>query len=1071
MKHVFITFLAFLIVFCSFGQNQKKIDSLENLVIKTPVKERTTVYLSLADETLYNNPQLSLNYAKTALEYAQKYDGYEIQSKAYGYIAAAYYYLNEIDLCIKNDLLALENAKKSQNNELIARTYNNLFLDYLSKGDIPKILSYGKHAIQKYKKINNYKQMGNVYAQIGIVYTQIGNNDTALKYFDSSFAEAEKIKDTTILFMVLNSYGMTYQNIAMYDQSIDYYFKALQLCKENSNTPNHMNLGVVLTNIATVYSDWGMLDTALTYHEKALEIYYETETNHGISIALNNIGEIYMKKGNIDKSLDFFQKSLLLKEKLNNEVRIANTLINIAEAYIKKKDYVEALKQLERTYELYKKNEEKYGETSALLQIGNVYSKLNKSEKSKDAYLSALEISSEFGFLDMKKDACYGLYELYKNSGNLKEALKYHEDYMIIKDSIFTQKSQQQIANYAIKYNLEQKDREIKLQQLELANQEITVKQKIVQRNVFIAAFIVIAMLAFVVFYRYRIKKKISQTLSLQNEEIKNQHNKIIMQRNNLAELNRDLLIQKEEITNQKNLLDEAIQNLEISNSELEKLSLVAREVNNSVVICDNNGKIEWVNQGFENLHQKNKDNFIKEHGDTLVKVHSDFDTKKKILAGIQNKEPVVYEYPINYSSNKVKWVQATLTPILHEENGDLSKVIVIESDISQLKKIEKEAVTAKRSQEVNQTKAEFLANMSHEIRTPLNAIVGFAKLLEKENAADKQQEYIKTIQNSAQSLLKIINDILELSKIETIGADIIRTPINIYNFSRDVIKVFFIEAQQKKIELIVEIDEDLPANLFLDEVRLRQVLFNLMGNAVKFTKQGFVKIKVSYKPHSNSTKNVALSISVIDTGIGIPKAKQKDIFEAFEKYQSNNNKQGGLGLGLTISMKLVHAMAGHISIQSEEGKGSIFTIHLPKVKISGDLLTISEVPKNIDHITAIKDSLVSSDVHEVKTKDFISNDVVNELKKIDKKQIAQYIDALKGTFFEEYKLLKKTSKMNQIKAFANHLNDFANDNSLGLIKNYSDLLLEHAEEFNIRDVKKLINSYELLIRTMETNT
>ena len=257
--------------------------------------------------------------------------------------------------------------------------------------------------------------------------------------------------------------------------------------------------------------------------------------------------------------------------------------------------------------------------------------------------------------------------------------------------------------------------------------------------------------------------------------------------------------------------------------------------------------------------------------------------------------------------------------------------------EIKERKKLQEKLIKAKElADAANKSKSEFLANMSHEIRTPMNAIVGFTELLNEQLEEPRLKSYVKTIQSASNTLLTLINDILDLSKIEAGKLKIEKKPTNLFHLTNEISSIFTMSVQKKGLELIVDMDKSIPESLLLDEVRLRQILFNLIGNAVKFTQYGFIRLSVRALDVDEHLSKVNLEISVKDSGIGIAKDQLKKIFKEFEQTDGQDNRKfGGTGLGLSISKRLSEMMGGDISVNSIEGKGATFIVHLYGVDIS----------------------------------------------------------------------------------------------------------------------------------------
>src|SRR5579863_1038394 len=233
-------------------------------------------------------------------------------------------------------------------------------------------------------------------------------------------------------------------------------------------------------------------------------------------------------------------------------------------------------------------------------------------------------------------------------------------------------------------------------------------------------------------------------------------------------------------------------------------------------------------------------------------------------------------------------------------------------------------AVAKKSAEAANKAKSEFLANMSHELRTPMNAILGMTHLALHAPRGSDQQMYLRTVQSSAESLLGLLSELLDFSRIEAGKLKLETIPFSLGELIDDTLKSFSGELEAKKLRVSSEVDARVPERLLGDSLRLRQVLVNVVGNAIKFTRAGEISVRVS--PVDESAGEVTLLFTVRDTGVGIAAEKQQSIFEAFEQADSSTTREyGGTGLGLAISAKIVGLMRGRIWVDSEVGAGSSF--------------------------------------------------------------------------------------------------------------------------------------------------
>jgi PAS domain S-box-containing protein len=367
----------------------------------------------------------------------------------------------------------------------------------------------------------------------------------------------------------------------------------------------------------------------------------------------------------------------------------------------------------------------------------------------------------------------------------------------------------------------------------------------------------------------------------------------------------------------------------EIINTELEKLSIVASETDNSTAIYDNRGKIEWCNSRFEKLYDISLDELIKSKHDNITDIVPNENIKELVNKCLESKKPVLFETHTETKRKKEMWIQTTLSPFIRSEK--ILKIIAIDSDITNLKLNEKDLELAKeKAVEADRLKTVFLGNMSHEVRTPLNGIIGFSELLNNNNITDeKKNRYIQLIRNNGEQLIRIIDDIVDISLIESNQLRINPAEFELCPFYYEIINFF--DAYKATIDKAhIQLIHDLRIKnekykIISDKFRLKQVIMNLLKNAFTFTIEGQIKFGCFTQGNKN------LFFYVEDTGIGVDPSKKDIIFERFRQVDENlGRKYGGAGLGLSISKGLVEKLGGDIWIDSNYSNGLKICFTIP---------------------------------------------------------------------------------------------------------------------------------------------
>ncbi|MEA3500447.1 MAG: response regulator [Candidatus Marinimicrobia bacterium] len=381
---------------------------------------------------------------------------------------------------------------------------------------------------------------------------------------------------------------------------------------------------------------------------------------------------------------------------------------------------------------------------------------------------------------------------------------------------------------------------------------------------------------------------------------------------------------------------------LQMSKKNFEDL---AKNAFDCITINDKDGNYVFANNRAWELSGYTVEELLKLNVKDLTPSSKIKEVKDRIKKRIESKsDSNVFESTLLNKNGKIIPIEIAASRTLWQ--GKAAELLFFR-DITKRKMIEKKLKESRdqalelamEAKKADKTKSEFLANMSHEIRTPMNGIIGMTEILLDTSLTMEQKDYANTVKNSADQLMNLINDILDFSKIEAGKFKIENIDFNIFTSIEEFIDLVAIRAEKKDLRLINKIEPDIPSNLYGDPSRVRQILINLVGNAVKFTDEGEIVVSVSLE--NEDDENVNVRFEVIDTGIGIPEDKIDTVFDQFTQADaSTTRKYGGTGLGLAISKRLIEMMDGEIGVKSKEGEGSTFwfTINFKKTKEKKEL-------------------------------------------------------------------------------------------------------------------------------------
>ncbi len=630
---------------------------------------------------------------------------------------------------------------------------------------------------------------------------------------------------------------------------------------------------------------------------------------------LNNLSEISLKNSSI-QSLNYAKQALSISENLSDTAGILTSLSNIVWAYHKSGDVPEALENYLDIAKIQAKTGDKQGLSTTYNNMGWIlYHESNYSQALK-YYQLALKLKREVDDKAGEAKTLHNISGCYVKTGDKAKAMEYlimsYEIKAIIKDTAAAKSTLNDMNKL---YSSTENEINIRkqLERILKASDSAHLEEM----------------------------SRLSSDLSARDKLLADKEADIEIFKTQIIKSAREIEDRENRIRNQRITIDTLVErklrdSLKILN--LLNQDLIKNQRLSNLILAVQKNSIDSKQDSITRLNQKIQIDSLtlirnKEHVELLRKEN----THQAELA--ENREKLLDNQRILYGS--VIALLSTIAVFFIYRFSTRKKYYETLAEKNRELETEKE-----KAELASSYKTEFLANMSHEIRTPMNAILGFSDLLSKRIDDPKNKDYVSSIVTSGKSLLTLINDILDLSKIEAGKFELDFEPVDIRNLFEEVRQIFDLNIKGKGLGFQMDVDEKLPAALMLDETRLRQILVNLVGNAIKFTHKG--EITLSAKALEISDTDATLALSVEDTGIGIPKSQQEIIFESFRQQSGQKSKfYGGTGLGLSITRRLAEMMHGTIIVESEVDRGSKFTVVFETISIADNAeMQLSAIPQ-----------------------------------------------------------------------------------------------------------------------------
>jgi len=673
-------------------------------------------------------------------------------------------------------------------------------------------------------------------------------------------------------------------------------------------------------------------DKAIELGNQALEIAVDIKDVKREADAYFQIAEAFSLKGENIRALDYSLKSLKTYSGINDRTGMAQSYNACGKVYKLLGDYSTALDYHLKALRIYEDLEDKKGIANSMIYAGIVYRNLGNSDIAMDYYDQAINAGREIDNYQILSDALVSKGNIYWYNGENDKALQFYKEALsILNESEIDGDELAGIYNNIGNVNRQNGNF---FSALEFYEKSLDISKRLGDKNL-------IAVTLKNIGITYKMSENYQKALDYLNQS------RELAEEIRLMAVNQETLL---ELSNTWTALQDYKKALDYYKAYT--------ELNKSMTKEQASNKISIMQLGYH-LKEEAQKQTIRE-----------FDLTMKVLKERNIRNVIIFITLLAISFIFILWTRYKLKLKKNQElrllNADLEKRV--EERTRRLREEnERRRIAQEHAELANETKNRFLANISHEVRTPINAIIGFCDLTMKSEINPKLRVNLQRIKDSTEHLLALIKDVLDYSQIDKGRSELKKVRIDLNSMVESVVNAFYLDAKSKKIDLSFSIDNKIPKNLIGDKDALRQILYNLVGNALKFTESGKISVEVKEAEKINEENKTKLYFSVKDTGIGISKMKQKLIFMDFtQEHDTSSRKYGGAGLGLTISKHFVELMGGKIWVDSDKGQGSnfMFTVELgvEPVKTKTSKVESVENDKRL-HVLIAEDNILNAQV------------------------------------------------------------------------------------------------------------